>query len=73
LTIVSISADDATLRLDRSELILVNNALNEISNGVNIADPEFETRMGATREQVRFVLDQIRRTLSAIENTQISG
>jgi hypothetical protein len=41
----------ANLELSRSELILVNNALNEVCNGVAELsdDSEFATRLGALR------------------------
>ncbi len=47
----------ADLRLAESELVMLNNALNETCNGLDL--DEFETRMGSTKEQVRDLLSRI--------------
>ena len=47
------------LDVSRSELILLNNALNEVCNGVAIADAEFATRLGGSREQLVHLLGRI--------------
>lgn len=39
------------------ELIIVNNALNEVCNAIEV--PEFSARMGADREEVRKILAEI--------------
>ena len=49
----------ADIRLSRHELILINNALNEVCNGVDIEDVEFATRLGADREEMRNLLKNI--------------
>jgi hypothetical protein len=36
------------------------NALNEVCNGVHIEDPEFQTRLGVTREFLRTVLRDLK-------------
>ena len=46
------------IRLHEDELILINNALNEVCNGVDIADFEFDTRIGTSREKALALLDQ---------------
>jgi hypothetical protein len=41
------------------ELVMINNALNEVCNGVDFADDEFRTRLGFPREQVRALLGKV--------------
>jgi hypothetical protein len=49
--------DQATdVRLTRNELILLNNALNEVCNGVHIEEPEFSTRLGSGRDEALSLL-----------------
>ena len=48
-----------TVRLSVAELSLINNALNEVANGVEIEEPEFGTRLGASRAEARQLLDRI--------------
>jgi hypothetical protein len=49
----------ADVRLSNDELIMLNNALNEVCNGVHIADTEFQTRLGSDRGALRALLAQI--------------
>jgi hypothetical protein len=42
-----------------AELVLVNNALNEVCNGLAIEEPEFATRLGADRETAERLLQEI--------------
>ena len=44
------------LNISRSELVLINNALNEVCNGVDISDSEFQTRLGMSRDDARGLL-----------------
>jgi hypothetical protein len=43
--------------MSRDELILINNALNEVCNGIDIR--EFSTRLGASRSEAEELLDAI--------------
>ena len=52
------------LTLSRDELILVNNALNEVCDGVEFTDGEFQTRLGGSREEARKVLERVAEALS---------
>ncbi len=52
-----------TLAVSEHDLVLINNALNEVCNGVDIADAEFETRLGGSREEARELLGRIGRLL----------
>lgn len=53
------SANSADVRLSKHELSLINNALNEVCNGVEIEDTEFTIRLGAEREEMRNLLKNI--------------
>lgn len=51
--------------LAREDLVIIHNALNEICNGVDFDDDEFETRIGYTRAQAAKVLKKIGKLLTA--------
>jgi hypothetical protein len=53
------------LALKRDELIAINNALNEVCNGINIADSEFKTRLGIRRKELGRLLEEVRTLLDA--------
>jgi len=46
------------VELTKDELGIINNALNEVCNGIDL-EGEFDTRMGCTVEQPRAVLAKI--------------
>ena len=50
-----------TIVLNRDELGLLNNALNEVCNGIDGC--EFSTRLGSEREAAKEMLDVIHRAL----------
>ena len=47
----------------RDELMVINNALNEVCNGLPIGDEEFQTRIGYTRELAHKVLGKVAKAL----------
>jgi len=49
----------------RAELVGIANALNEVCNGIDVAEPEFETRFGSTRERLRAILASVTSFLDA--------
>jgi hypothetical protein len=53
----------STVTISRGELVLLNNALNEVCNGVAIDDDEFQTRLGADRKNARKLLAELGRLL----------
>ena len=59
MDILNCNPTSAKLRVHFNELQLLNNALNEVCNGIDIADFEFQTRLGVTREEARSLLGQI--------------
>jgi hypothetical protein len=52
-----------TLEFTAHELVLLNNALNEVCHGVDIDDAEFLTRLGGSRAEAKALLDHIGRAL----------
>jgi hypothetical protein len=46
------------VELTKDELGIINNALNEVCNGINL-EGTFDTRMGCTVEEARVVLAKI--------------
>jgi hypothetical protein len=58
----------ARVDLPRDELTLLNNALNEVCNGVHDLDDdnEFATRLGASREDARRLLGEIGEVLDRL-------
>jgi hypothetical protein len=57
--------DELLILISRDEAHTLNNALNEVCNGVHWSDSEFATRMGVTRTQARELLRAINTTLRA--------
>jgi hypothetical protein len=56
--------DKITLELTESEIILLNNSLNEILNGVDAIEPiEFRTRLGVTHSEAKNLLSDFRTIL----------
>ena len=47
-----------TVELAKDELEIINNALNEVSNGIHL-EGEFDTRMGCSLEEARALLAKI--------------
>jgi hypothetical protein len=59
--------ESATIVFTNAELALLNNALNEVCNGVSDLDhdSEFASRIGATRVQARELLSDVRAVIDA--------
>jgi hypothetical protein len=57
MKIERIELDSTLIRLSKEELLILNNALNEVCNALDRA--EFSTRMGAELEDVEELLCQI--------------
>jgi hypothetical protein len=47
----------------RDELVVINNALNEVCNGISFDDDEFQTRIGYSRAMARDVLEKVAKSL----------
>jgi hypothetical protein len=52
------------VELTKDELGIINNALNEVCNGIDL-EGEFDTRMGCTVEEAQVVLAKIHALASA--------
>jgi len=50
---------EVAVTLTHDEILMLNQALNEVANGVHISDAEFETRIGFTRSEVRDLLAKV--------------
>jgi hypothetical protein len=46
------------------ELVILNNALNEVCNGLSLDDDEFQTRIGYPRAMAQNLLKKIGKTLA---------
>ncbi len=45
------------------ELVILNNALNEVCNGLTFEDEEFQTRIGYSRAMAQKLLEKIAKAL----------
>lgn len=61
MKITSASDGNVTISLSTDELLILNNALNEVCNAIDVS--EFATRMGADLDEARGLLSEIGQTL----------
>ncbi|WP_063923059.1 hypothetical protein [Cupriavidus basilensis] len=61
-------SDDVEVELSQDELLVLNAALNEACNGIDVF--EFETRIGASRANVERLLAEIQAALDQIDERQ---
>ena len=54
-----IDSGRAAIGLSKAESGLINNALNEVANGVDITEFEFKTRLGESRDDTRQLLGEV--------------
>ena len=66
----SVEPGRITLVLSISEVRLLNNALNEVVNVVEIPTTAFATRLGGTREEVNHLLESVHAVLDSAEMVQ---
>lgn len=57
MQVLETTATQARVELTIEDVTLINNALNEVCNGIDL--PEFSTRLGATIEDARALLRQV--------------
>ena len=50
---------EVAVTLTPDEILMLNQALNEVANGIQISDAEFETRIGFARGEVRDLLAKV--------------
>ena len=65
MELIRVEQGEANVLVAPQELLIINNALNEVCNGIDL--PEFETRMGVTLAQVESLLSSVRLVLSELE------
>ena len=65
MELVKLEGRGAVVTLNESELLVLNAALNEVCNGINVQ--EFDTRIGSSKESVANLLGKISRVLDQIE------
>ncbi|MBU9814178.1 hypothetical protein J1781_04780 [Rahnella sp. C60] len=61
---VSVDEKKTELSLDNNELLILYSALNEVCNGISV--PEFETRIGASKETAFTLLNDLGRILDKV-------
>jgi hypothetical protein len=59
----------ATIQVTPHELVILNNALNEVCNALDIE--EFSTRMGAEEPQAEKLMEQVGAALEQIEKQAV--
>lgn len=64
MDVVSVDEKQTKLSLDNKELLILNAALNEVCNGLSV--PEFETRIGASKEAAFTLLKELGRILDKV-------
>ena len=57
MNLLSVTKNNADINITESELLILNAALNEICNGLDIF--EFETRIGSEKREVAVLLSKI--------------
>lgn len=57
--------DKADLSFSMDELLIINAALNEVCNGIDVF--EFDTRIGFSKEQVSLFLEAINKLIDELE------
>ena len=67
MEVIDIRNDGAVVSLDNRDIMIINNALNEICNGISIF--EFDTRIGESRQVVSDLLRKISELVSNMEIT----
>jgi hypothetical protein len=70
-----INNDDGSLQIEvtRDELLMMNNALNEVCNGVHIDDWEFATRLGVERSEAQQLLSELNDVLRNTPRDESDG
>jgi len=67
MELVKLEGCGAVVALNESELLMLNAALNEICNGIDVQ--EFDTRIGSSKESVANLLGKIGGVLDQIESS----
>ncbi len=65
---IQIGTKRSQIELDLEEILILNNSLNEVCNGIDIF--EFATRMGVDRERVRHLLAELSELFELMESLE---
>jgi hypothetical protein len=68
MNVVLSSLDRTLVSLTRDELLALNNALNEVCNGIHIENRDFHARVGVERSVADALLAQVGAALEAPPN-----
>ena len=60
MKLCEVTDEGAQIAFTDNELVILQNALNEVCNGIDI--PEFATRLGANRDEALRLLNEIHST-----------
>lgn len=63
MRILNVTNEEVHLAFNNNELIILNNALNEVCNGIDIEELEFQTRLGFERKELQELSRQLRRAI----------
>jgi hypothetical protein len=66
MEIIKTTAERSQVEIGRDELLIVNAALNEVCNGIEVF--EFETRIGAGRARVNALLKEVGALLDKMDS-----
>lgn len=65
MVIMEAGSEESEIRLSKDELLIVNSALNEICNGLDLF--EFQTRIGTDKQSVALLLRDIGHLLDSMK------
>jgi len=68
MTVVKSNQEGATVAMSYDEIVILNNALNEVCSGLDL--PEFSTRMGCSREEAQSLLGEVHALTTEIGREQ---
>jgi hypothetical protein len=64
MKVISRQSGGATIELSRHELVMLNNSMNETLNEID--EEEFETRVGATSDEVQALLVEVHKLIDPL-------
>lgn len=67
MNVIKATPERSQIDLGKEELLILNAALNEITNGIDLF--EFETRIGADRERVGLLLREMGALLDKMQSS----
>ena len=71
MKLINSTTERSQISASREEISILNNALNEVCNGIDLF--EFETRMGADLERVSALLEEIHVILNRMRSDVGTG